>query len=192
MTRTTALESQQCSARSSRTGERCRRRVIGATVCIMHGGKSPQVARKRLERIALAEAAARTPRRHPGEVLLDALHWADTHARQLAESTDNSADSEKLLGELERAARLAETALRLDTEQRSQNVIEREGEHVYAVLDAIFRGVLTDLVQALSVHHPGSLAVVEREWERIVNTHASRELGAMHERASRELEADRG
>lgn len=44
---------RRCSARSKRSGERCRRApIVGGTVCTMHGGAAPQVraaARRRLQ-----------------------------------------------------------------------------------------------------------------------------------------------
>lgn len=44
---------RRCSARSKRTGQPCQRRpILGGTVCIMHGGKSPQVKAKAAERLA--------------------------------------------------------------------------------------------------------------------------------------------
>lgn len=57
----------RCKAKSSRTGEPCKRPPIrGAVVCTTHGGSSPQVKRKAAERLAdlidpdraLREAAA--------------------------------------------------------------------------------------------------------------------------------------
>lgn len=50
----------RCSARSTRSGEQCRAFAVhGATVCVAHGGKAPQVrraaARRRLRDGALAE-----------------------------------------------------------------------------------------------------------------------------------------
>lgn len=42
----------QCTARSHRTGERCRRAAIsGGRVCYVHGGNAPQVKRSARERI---------------------------------------------------------------------------------------------------------------------------------------------
>lgn len=44
---------RQCTAKSKRTGKRCQRPpILGATVCRMHGGASPQVKRKAAERLA--------------------------------------------------------------------------------------------------------------------------------------------
>jgi len=48
----------QCTAPSRRSGQRCQRHAIrGGTVCIMHGGKAPQVQRKAED--AIAEARLR-------------------------------------------------------------------------------------------------------------------------------------
>lgn len=65
---------RRCSARSSRTGERCRRAAIrGGLVCATHGGRAPQVkeaARRRLD--ALVEPAI--------EGLEHAIREGDIHA----------------------------------------------------------------------------------------------------------------
>ena len=46
------IESGRCTAHSSRTGERCRRRAIsGSNVCPMHGAAAPQVRAKAAERV---------------------------------------------------------------------------------------------------------------------------------------------
>ena len=48
---------RQCIARSSRTGERCRKYAIhGATVCGSHGGRAPQVSRSAAKRVVLERA----------------------------------------------------------------------------------------------------------------------------------------
>lgn len=56
------LEGRQCTARSKRSGERCKRAaIVGGTVCSMHGGKAPAVAaaaeQRELEKAADAEIA---------------------------------------------------------------------------------------------------------------------------------------
>jgi hypothetical protein len=50
---------RQCTARSKRSGERCRSYAVrGASVCVRHGGAAPQVKAKARERLdALAEPA---------------------------------------------------------------------------------------------------------------------------------------
>ena len=100
MANKSGLPSQQCEATSKRSGRRCRRRVVGASVCITHGGKAPQVAARREARIlemrAELKAAARGQvhePRSPHEVLLSAvdigdrvlmLLWRDFQASQLS------------------------------------------------------------------------------------------------------------
>jgi hypothetical protein len=71
---------QQCEARAKATGQRCERRVVGGSVCFVHGGNARQVKAKREQRVLVAEvraAAAVEPvvlqRREAEEVLIDLL-----------------------------------------------------------------------------------------------------------------------
>lgn len=59
MTGTHLSDDRQCTAHSTRTGERCRQRAIrGGSVCRTHGGSAPQVRQKAQERLlALVEPA---------------------------------------------------------------------------------------------------------------------------------------
>lgn len=63
------VEQHRCHAHSKRSGERCRRLAIpGGTVCIMHGGAAPQVARAARRRLVYAgatTAVAQTQATHP-------------------------------------------------------------------------------------------------------------------------------
>ena len=44
---------RRCTARSKRSGQRCKRRPIpGGSVCVMHGGKAPQVKLAAKDRLA--------------------------------------------------------------------------------------------------------------------------------------------
>lgn len=54
---TARTEHRQCQSKSKQTGERCLNRVKeGAVVCHIHGGKSPNVRRKALERVVEVRA----------------------------------------------------------------------------------------------------------------------------------------
>ena len=83
---------RRCTARSGRTGERCKKAAIkGATVCGTHGGKAPQVkaaAKRRIEGQA-AELAVVTyglPREvAPDVALLEEVHRTAGHVAWLAE-----------------------------------------------------------------------------------------------------------
>jgi hypothetical protein len=51
------VSERRCTAKSKRTGKPCTRWAIkGGTVCIMHGGKAPQVLAKAQERLAVDAA----------------------------------------------------------------------------------------------------------------------------------------
>jgi hypothetical protein len=82
---------QQCTAKAKATGLRCERRVVGGTVCWVHGGNAKQVKAKREQRILVAEAQAKARaaaptvivQREPEEILLDALHDTNQVLQQI-------------------------------------------------------------------------------------------------------------
>ena len=54
-----AATTTQCTARSKQSGVQCKRRPIpGGQVCVMHGGKAPQVQAKALDNLRLARDSA--------------------------------------------------------------------------------------------------------------------------------------
>jgi hypothetical protein len=62
------LGGRQCTARSKRTGQRCKRApIIGGTTCWLHGGAAPQVQRRAAERVAEARALATFEHYSPNE-----------------------------------------------------------------------------------------------------------------------------
>lgn len=78
---TKPMEKAQCTAKSRRSGERCRKPPMkGGTVCAMHGGKTPvalAAAQRRLEerKAVLAVEAFGLPREvDPHTALLEELH----------------------------------------------------------------------------------------------------------------------
>lgn len=47
------MDGRRCTATSKQSHQRCKRRPIpGGTVCVMHGGKAPQVQKAARERLA--------------------------------------------------------------------------------------------------------------------------------------------
>jgi hypothetical protein len=145
--------SAQCSATSKRSGERCRRRVIAAAVCIMHGGKAGQVAARRASRLVAYEAslAAATVPRGPAEALLDAAQTADGIVRQLRVqlATDGRLEPATLdaLGSwLDRTGRLCAVVLSARVDARLVQIEEARANLIVAAvcagLDAI--GVTPD------------------------------------------------
>lgn len=120
---------QQCEAKAKATGRRCERRVVGGTVCYVHGGNAKQVKVKREQRLLVAEARAAADvepvvvqRQEPEEVLLDVL--ADTNAMLQAiknEMRDNLVNPVllQLAGEwFDRVARIAKVVTDGDLSQK--------------------------------------------------------------------------
>jgi hypothetical protein len=131
----------QCTATSKRSGERCKRLVIGGKVCRIHGGAAPQVAEKRRDRIDLAEALADSPRRSPWEVLADVLHSADVIAQSARKQvTSGEVTPETLFAltdAIERAGRWAKTALDAGVDERRIQVAEDQGMRLANAIRAI-------------------------------------------------------
>lgn len=64
----------------------CRNRPVRfSTVCTMHGGEAEQVKAAAARRRTLHEALKASDRRHPVEILADALHTVDVVAQQALE-----------------------------------------------------------------------------------------------------------
>lgn len=83
---------RRCKAKSSRTGERCKRYATkGATVCATHGARAPQVRRSPEARVKRerAESAVETyglPREvDPHEALLEEVHRTAGHVAWLGQ-----------------------------------------------------------------------------------------------------------
>ncbi|HEX6970229.1 MAG TPA: hypothetical protein VF174_15650 [Micromonosporaceae bacterium] len=139
---TVALRSEQCSATSSQSGQRCRRLANrGAKVCQKHGGSAPQVKAAAAQRIAIAEALANGARRHPWEVLEDALHTADVlmaEARLAVESGKiTAALVDKLVNAIERAHRMAKVNLDAGIDQRKLKLAEAQAGQMHQVFTRV-------------------------------------------------------
>jgi hypothetical protein len=82
LSRQAGIPPTHCTARNRR-GERCRNFCsVGRLTCYMHFGNAPQNVRKGEERATFAQLLQSDPR-PVGEVLLDALHNADTAMRDI-------------------------------------------------------------------------------------------------------------
>lgn len=77
------MDPRRCHATSKQSGEQCKRWAIpGGTVCAMHGGKTPQVARAAQRRLALGEAMSELTKLgvpidvEPADAMLDMVREA--------------------------------------------------------------------------------------------------------------------
>lgn len=79
------LEIPRCTATSTQTGERCRKRpIVGGTVCYTHGGATPQVKAAAAERV-LEQAVAREIGRQGWQPVTDPIGaYADNAGEVLA------------------------------------------------------------------------------------------------------------
>jgi len=106
---------RRCAGRSSRSGEQCRQwALVGATVCVAHGARAPQVRAAADRRVGLAEAIAAAPRRSPQEILVDATHAADVLLGQAVAAAGEPMSVDQLdqvVSSIGRAAQLAKVAL---------------------------------------------------------------------------------
>lgn len=112
----------QCKATAKRTGERCQRpAIIGARVCHVHGGRSPNVQKSARERLAELVNPA-----------LDGL-------RAALDSGDTRSVVQAARAILDRAGYPA--ASRLEIEQAEQSVMQSQAQQIADVV----RGTLADL-----------------------------------------------
>lgn len=163
--RSVPVPSTPCGRRTNAGGQ-CAIRVRGGGPCRVHGGAAPQVKRKRLERIALAEALAADPRRHPSEVLGDVLHQADHLMRRAREEVDAEKPTAetmvKLLDLTEHAGRWAKTSLDAEVDQRQTRVLEAQAAALAAVITRVLDRLELSLEQRELV-----TVVVPEELERM-------------------------
>jgi hypothetical protein len=136
-----ALTSQRCVARSSRTGEPCKKWAVrGATVCATHGGSTRHIRAKAAERVALAEAAARG-RRDPWAVLADVTATADElFKRARAEVATDTVTVETMGALLERmdsAGRWAKQLIDSGHVERQTQLAEVQGADLARVIGRI-------------------------------------------------------
>lgn len=133
--------SSQCTARSKRSGERCKRLVVGGGVCVIHGGGAPQVAMAREARMAQVRARAYgvTEERTPAEALLASSSSLDATLQRLeALAADGGGADPVLLREIRSAAadsaRVAKLVQDAGLDERRVRLAEREQADVVAVI----------------------------------------------------------
>ena len=137
--------SEQCTAKSKRSGQQCRHFVIGGGVCHLHGGKAPQVAAAREARIIAAQAQASgevTVYRDPGEALVSAAVDADQIVQKLKRALESGeqikAGELRALGEwLDRTGRLAKTVLDARVDERKVRITELQHRELFAIIAAV-------------------------------------------------------
>lgn len=196
-------EIPQCTARSSRSGERCRNRPVrGATVCSTHGGSAPQVKAAAERRQAEQQASAEVRRllhdvdadpitdpvlalqRLAGrlEAALDHLGDKVNQLQQLEADTSGRArvEAQMWLHVARELRQALEAMARLGIEDRVTAVLEAQGEQVFELIQAVGRLTLASLVQLLA-EQPAALELVEAGFERVFAEAARAELGRAHE-----------
>lgn len=96
---------EKCTAKSKRSGERCKRWPIrGGTVCAIHGGNSPTVraaAKRRLEEAEAQKAVVTLGVRRdvmPGDALLEEVQWTAGHVMFLRSKVQELEDKELVWG----------------------------------------------------------------------------------------------
>lgn len=85
-------DDRHCTARSKRSGVRCRRfPVPGASVCVIHGGKAPQVqaaAKERIQEAAAADVVAKLVWKSDAVPVTNAVAALQLLAGQLQHAAD--------------------------------------------------------------------------------------------------------
>lgn len=147
---TEKVKGTQCTAKSRRSGERCKRVVRGGGVCRMHGGAAPAVRAKQLQRLAVQQAALDVRSVNPslapaspGEVMLDQMQSARERVagleglvwqQQSAPGLSLQGTTEWLFRERELLQKLASDCLRLKAEAVVEATLQNELTRMHAVL----------------------------------------------------------
>jgi hypothetical protein len=168
--------SERCTAHSkSRGGERCRKWVVGGGVCREHGAskkvKAAQQARAAVMQAELEAAKKGLPyeRRHPGEVLLDAVAASDIlmqhllRRRAAGELTPEEAVAVGLA--VDRAARTSKIAIDASIESRllafEETRLQRSAEDTAAA----WTGLLLVTLRNVALAAADKLLVIDGLWD---------------------------
>ena len=158
----TGLGGEQCTATSKRSGDRCKRLVVGGGVCVMHGGNAPQVRVRREARILAAEAAQEAPvtAADAADVMLAAMN--DSHGllqrlkANIASGQVQVSDLSALGDWIDRAARISKMVADAGIEERRMKLTEGQGQlialAIRQILDAL--GLSPDQQQLVPVVVP--------------------------------------
>lgn len=141
--------SRQCTATSSRSGERCRApAILGGQVCQAHGGRAPQVRAAANRRLVEQEATKELakvevrPIGDPivalGEVAAEALAVLEVAKANAAGAEVDSAWMAMLERSMDRAGKMLEACGRLGLEERRVKLDEARQD----LANELVRGVL--------------------------------------------------
>lgn len=127
------LKADRCTAKK-RDGTPCKMWAIrGGTVCRCHGGQLPVVRAAAARRVAIHEALESGDRRHPWEVLFDALHGADVLMREMRVRLGDTETPEAIaefIKSFERAAQLAKMTLDSRAQEYAATRVQVEAEMI--------------------------------------------------------------
>lgn len=170
-------ERYRCTAKSKRSGQRCRSRAVpGSNVCKIHGGGSPQArwaAARRLEEQRIATEIGQLVTeleldpRSPEEAILDAVARMDAAMRVLgARAADAGMDPESpwmraYMAAVRDTHALAAKVADLRLDERRVLVHEAQAD----LLVAFVRDVLADL--GFDIHDPDVSIVMRRRWDAL-------------------------
>ena len=160
------LRRTRCAARSKRSGERCRKwSAPGASVCHLHGARSPQAVAGAERREIIAELLAADPR--PLRIVLrDAVTVSDVIMQDVRAEIDRTGSAspetiDRLALAAGRAAQLARVALDVGlTDDEGEIVAQAHGESLARAL----RIVLAPLMPRVAAGPADARAI--SEWLR--------------------------
>lgn len=153
----------RCSARSSRTGQPCRAWAVhGATVCVAHGGRAPQVraaAERRISEGQVRKQLGIPLDVHPLEALLQAVHEAAGNVEMLRSLVADEANTTPLYDaygkphthpvlafyneERDRLARFSKLALDAGVDERRVRLAEAMGRSMAKVIEVAAEAAAT-------------------------------------------------
>lgn len=135
--------SSQCTARSKRSGERCKRLVVGGGVCAMHGANRSVRAKQQARAAAIrARAYGDVEDRTPADALLASSRALDAGLQRLEEMAGGAGGADPLLlSEIRKAAaesaRVAKLVQDAGLDERRMRIEEREQADIGLVFELV-------------------------------------------------------